>query len=81
MTLHAARKPVFRVNGKGVAQHGNGMDGAWHEDEGSCVVRCVRGVRGVCVCVQASPAASSTYRAGQPYTTPVMDNMLRPTEK
>jgi hypothetical protein len=34
-------------------------------DEGSCVVRCVRGVRGVCVCVQASPAACSTYRAGQ----------------
>ena len=55
-------------------------------DEGSCVVRCVRGVRGVCVCVQASPAACSTYRAGQlaaspSYTTPVMDNMLRPTEK
>ncbi len=32
-------------------------------DEGSCIVRCVVCVRSVCICVQASPTASSTSTA------------------
>jgi len=68
MTLHVARTRV-PSQGKGVAQHGNGMDFASH---GMRDVEDVRGValcvvwfcvRGVCICVQASPTASSTSTA------------------
>lgn len=59
MTLHVS-KNVFRVSPTGVAS-------AWTlhgmRDEGSCIVRCVVCVLGVCICVQASPAASSTSTA------------------